>query len=137
MLYTASAFFLEGLKRPLPGMVVMIVANLLNVPLNLILVWGAWGIPAMGAEGSAWATTTVRWMLALSLLAYVWNLGDRALLRIRLPAGQWWRVQPISGGWAMRRAPVWRWKAARSPSWGCSPAWSGRWPWAPIPYPST
>jgi MATE family multidrug resistance protein len=30
-------------------------------------------------------------MLALSLLAYVWNLGDRSLLRIRLPAGQWWR----------------------------------------------
>ena len=91
MLYAVSAFFLEGLKRPLPGMVVMIAANLLNVPLNFILVWGAWGIPAMGAEGSAWATTTVRWMLALSLLAYVWNLGDRSLLRIRLPAGQWWR----------------------------------------------
>jgi MATE family multidrug resistance protein len=91
MLYTASAFFLEGLKRPVPGMIVMIAANLLNVPLNLILVWGAWGIPAMGAEGSAWATTIVRWMLALSLLAYVWNLGDRSLLRIRLPAGQWWR----------------------------------------------
>ena len=96
MLYTASAFFLEGLKRPVPGMVVMIVANLLNVPLNLILVWGAWGIPAMGAEGSAWATTTVRWMLALSLLAYVWNLDDRSLLRIRLPAGQWWRGAVLS-----------------------------------------
>jgi multidrug resistance protein, MATE family len=91
MLYTASAFFLEGLKRPLPGMVVMIVANLLNIPLNLILVWGAWGIPALGAEGSAWATTIVRWMLALSLLAYVWNLSDRDRLRIREPAGQWWR----------------------------------------------
>ena len=91
MLYTASAFFLEGLKRPLPGMVVMILANLLNVPLNIILVWGAWGVPAMGAEGSAWATTIVRWMLALSLLAYVWHLRDRSLLRIREPAGRWWR----------------------------------------------
>jgi MATE family multidrug resistance protein len=91
MLYTASAFFLEGLKRPLPGMVVMILANLLNVPLNIILVWGAWGIPAMGAEGSAWATTAVRWMLALSLLAYVWNLPDRVLLRVREPVGRWWR----------------------------------------------
>jgi multidrug resistance protein, MATE family len=91
MLYTTSAFFLEGLRRPLPGMVVMIVANLLNIPLNLILVWGAWGIPALGAEGSAWATTIVRWMLALSLLAYVWNLNDRDRLRIREPAGQWWR----------------------------------------------
>ena len=40
-------------------------------------------------------------------------------------------VRPISGGWDMRRAPVWRWKAARSPSSGCSPAWSGRWHWAP------
>ena len=90
MLYTASAFFLEGLKRPLPGMVVMILANLLNVPLNIILVWGAWGVPAMGAEGSAWATTIVRWMLALSMMAYVWYLPDRDRYGIRRTVTRWW-----------------------------------------------
>ncbi|EWY36824.1 multidrug transporter [Skermanella stibiiresistens SB22] len=90
MLYTTTAFFLEGLKRPVPGMVAMIIANLLNVPLNVVLVWGAWGIPAMGAEGSAWATTTVRWLLALSLMAYVWHLRDRETFGVRRAMRGWW-----------------------------------------------
>ncbi|UEM23488.1 MATE family efflux transporter [Skermanella mucosa] len=90
MLYTTTAFFLEGLKRPVPGMIAMIAANLLNIPLNIILVWGAWGIPALGAEGSAWATTGVRWMLALSLMAYVWHLSDRDRYGIRRRVTRWW-----------------------------------------------
>jgi MATE family multidrug resistance protein len=90
-LFTTCAFFLEGLKRPLPGMVVMIAANLVNVVLNYVLVWGAFGLPALGAVGSAWATTGVRWLMALGLLLYVWNLRDRDRLAIRKRQEGWWR----------------------------------------------
>src|SRR3546814_15797599 len=38
MIYTATAFFLEGLKRPVPGMIAMVAANLLNAFINWLLV---------------------------------------------------------------------------------------------------
>jgi MATE family multidrug resistance protein len=71
LVYTATAYFLEGVKRPLPGMVVMIGANVVNALANWWLVFGGFGVPAMGAEGSAWASTVSRIFLALAMVAYV------------------------------------------------------------------
>lgn len=90
-LYVALGFFLEGLKRPVPGMLVMIAGNIVNAGLAWILVWG-WGpVPAMGAVGSAWATTAVRWLMAIALLLYVWNLHDRDRWNVRGGFRGWWR----------------------------------------------
>ncbi|WP_448206542.1 MATE family efflux transporter [Azospirillum sp. sgz302134] len=91
MLYIATGFFLEGLKRPLPGMVAMIAGNLANALLAWALVWGHLGFPAMGAVGSAWATTTVRWGMGLGLFAYAWRMGDHARWGLRDRVGHWWR----------------------------------------------
>jgi MATE family multidrug resistance protein len=44
---------------------------LLNVLLNWVLIYGNLGAPALGLEGSGWATLTARTVLALALLAYV------------------------------------------------------------------
>lgn len=82
-LFTTSTFFLEGMRRPLPGMVMMIAGNLLNVALNWIFVYGHFGVPAMGAVGSAWATTGVRTFLAIGLVAYVVTMADAARLGVR------------------------------------------------------
>ena len=60
LLYVATSFFLEGIGRPIPGMVIMIGANVLNVGLNWLLVFGHGGFPALGAEGAAIATSIVR-----------------------------------------------------------------------------
>lgn len=76
MLFTTTALFLEGIKRPLPGMIVMIGANLMNLVLDWILVWGRFGLPALGAAGSAWSTTIVRWTMALVLIVYVTAMRD-------------------------------------------------------------
>lgn len=90
-LYVALGFFLEGLKRPVPGMLVMIAGNILNAALAYALVWG-WGpFPAMGAVGSAWATSGVRWFMAAVLLLYVWNLHDRERWNVRGGFRGWWR----------------------------------------------
>lgn len=73
----ASQFFLEGINRPLPGMILMFVANILNVGLNWMLVYGHMGFDPMGAVGSAWATTIIRTFLAIALFAYIFTQLDR------------------------------------------------------------
>lgn len=73
----ASQFFLEGINRPIPGMVFMLIANVLNIFLNWILVWGHLGFDPMGAVGSAWATSIIRTFLAISMLLYIIFKLDR------------------------------------------------------------
>ncbi len=75
--YTATTFFLEGINRPTPSMIVMAIANLLNGGLNWLLIYGNAGFPAMGAEGAALATTIVRWFTLVALVGYVLTRVDR------------------------------------------------------------
>lgn len=91
MLYTTTGFFLEGLKRPVPVMLAMVAGNVVNLGLAYGLVWGAWGLPALGAVGSAWATTSIRWAMGLGLAAYVWGMRDHARWGVRGGWGGWWR----------------------------------------------
>lgn len=90
-LHLAASLYLEGMKRPIPGMVAMLIGNVLNVGLNWVLVWGHLGFPAMGAEGAAWATTILRWLGAIGLIAYVWWLPQRHAWGIRGGFKGWWR----------------------------------------------
>jgi len=73
----AGSMWLEALSKPLPGLVVALVANLVNLALNLWLVPGALGV--YGAEGSAWATAASRLSMLLLLGGYIlcWS-GARA-----------------------------------------------------------
>lgn len=89
--YVTTTFFLEALRRPLPVLVAIAIANVLNLALNPWLVFGAGPIPAMGAEGAALATTIARTVMAVGLMAYVWWLPDREKFGVRRPsAGHWW-----------------------------------------------
>lgn len=74
---------LQAMKRMRPIVVAIILANLLNVALNWVLVFGKLGFPAMGAFGSAWATSASRWLMALGLLALAWPQLGPYLTRIR------------------------------------------------------
>lgn len=77
---TASASWLEGLGRMTPPMVLMWIANVLNLGIDLVLVPGRFGLPAMGASGAAVATLTGRTFLAIATLAYIaWMRDARAL----------------------------------------------------------
>lgn len=91
MIYITCAFFLEGLQRPLPGMLMMIVANLINLVLDYGLVYGVFGLPELGAEGAAWTSSIIRWFMALSLLAYVVLMKSHHLYGIRNGFAGWWR----------------------------------------------
>ncbi len=67
------SFWLEGLGKPIPGMVAMWAANAVNLALNLWLVPGDSGLPVEGAVASAWATFGARVMLLVALAAYIWR----------------------------------------------------------------
>lgn len=87
-LFLTTAFFLEAIKRPMPAVVVIVVANLLNAGLNLLLVFGE---PAMGAVGSAIATSAARWFMALALIAYALLMPGHGLYAVRDKVAGWWR----------------------------------------------
>lgn len=92
MIYVTTGFFLEGLARPAPGMIIILCANLLNILLNWLLIFGNAGLPAMGAEGAILATSLTRAGMAIAVLCYVWWMPDRAVFALRdRPAGPWWR----------------------------------------------
>lgn len=79
-LSVTAGFWLEGLSRPGPAAWTMWIANIVNLLLNLLLVPGAFGLPALGAVGGAWATCGARTFLAVAILAYIaWMPEARAL----------------------------------------------------------
>jgi MATE family multidrug resistance protein len=63
---------LQAHHRVLPIGITIVVANLVNVGLNYLWIYGHLGFPAMGVLGSAWATTVSRWLMAVLMLALGW-----------------------------------------------------------------
>ena len=78
----AASFWLEGLSRPGPGVWAMWIANLVNLGLNLLLVPGTFGLPAMGAVGGGWATLGARVALCVFMLAYIARMAEATELGV-------------------------------------------------------
>jgi MATE family multidrug resistance protein len=76
-MHMTTGFFLEGIRNPRPAMVIMLLANVLNIGANYVLVYGLYGFPELGAEGSTWATFTVRVVQLGCLFLYMRFLFDR------------------------------------------------------------
>ena len=91
-MWVVTAFFLEGLSRPLPGMIVTILAVVLNAVLNFVFIYGNLGAAEMGAEGSALATSITRWLMFLALLVFVLLMSDRSSLGIGTQIPNWWET---------------------------------------------
>ncbi|MBB6610035.1 MATE family efflux transporter [Pontibacter sp. Tf4] len=71
MLFQAFKQFAEGLSFTKQSMYITIGANLLNIFLNYVLIWGKLGFPELGMLGAAWATFISRVIMALMMAAWV------------------------------------------------------------------
>jgi MATE family multidrug resistance protein len=92
LLFAASILFLESIGRPGPGLVIMIGANVVNAGLNWLLIGGQFGLDAGGAEGAAWATTAVRWLIAAVAVFYVLAMSDAARYNVAGRMHQGWAI---------------------------------------------
>lgn len=96
ILYVVCGFYLEGTQRPLPSLVTMAAANVLNAALNYVLIWGHLGLPELGAVGSAIATSAVRVFMFGALFVYIVTRPDAHAYGIRPRMRGLWGP----GGWA-------------------------------------
>ncbi|MFZ6012167.1 MAG: MATE family efflux transporter [Bacteroidota bacterium] len=72
MIFQTFKQYTEGLSHTDVAMIIMIGANVVNVLLNYLLVFGHLGFPAMGLEGSGWATFYSRVFMAIAIIVYVY-----------------------------------------------------------------
>jgi MATE family multidrug resistance protein len=69
LIYFVLRRYLQALSLAKPIMVTLVSANLVNFAANWVLIYGNLGAPAMGTDGSAWATVVSRLYLAGTLVA--------------------------------------------------------------------
>ena len=80
--FTVLRQSLQAMGHLAPIVWVIIGANLVNLLLNWMLVFGNWGAPALGVIGAALATTISRWAMLFALMLAGWPFLHR-YLRLR------------------------------------------------------
>jgi MATE family multidrug resistance protein len=79
--FMAGKQFLDGMGRTKVGMIITFGGLALNVFLNWVLIYGRLGMPKMGIEGAAIATTTARICMTIVILYFIWQDARVAELR--------------------------------------------------------
>jgi MATE family multidrug resistance protein len=67
LVYASFRRYLQGMHVVWPIMVALVSANIINAAANWVLIYGNLGMPALGVEGSAWATVSARVYMAAFL----------------------------------------------------------------------
>lgn len=84
---------LQAMDHVAPIVVAILAANVVNVLLNWVLVFGHLGAPALGPIGTGWASTLSRWAMLLGLIV----LTARRLGPYLRPAGrEVLRLRPLT-----------------------------------------
>lgn len=103
VVFAACAFYMESTNRPMVALRAMVAANLANVLLNWIMIYGNLGFPEWGTVGAALASTLARFMAAGWM---VWAILAQSNARAAGVRGPWEGIWG-PGGWragvAMRR----------------------------------
>ena len=105
LIFRALAFYSASIGRPRPMMFLAFAGLGVNALGNWLLIWGHWGLPALGGAGCGWATAIGMWVALLALAAwtawspdyrscYLWRdwqwphwASQKHLLKIGLPMG--------------------------------------------------
>jgi multidrug resistance protein, MATE family len=88
----AAKTFCEALGKPVVPTVILYIGVILNLMLNLPLVFGWMGIPALGLLGSAIATFASRLFVLVGTLAYALFLSQLKWSELALSRVDWHRV---------------------------------------------
>lgn len=78
LLYAALRRYLQAVGAVRPVMMALLSANLINAAAAWALIFGRFGLPALGAEGAGWATCFSRLYMFLYLLVYLLRYERRA-----------------------------------------------------------
>lgn len=87
LVFSALRRYLQGMNLGVPIMIALVVANLANWFGNWVLVYGRLGFPALGVEGSGWATVGSRVAMLVFVAIYaLWHGWKRrtGLLQVSL-----------------------------------------------------
>ena len=105
LIYRSLAFYSASINQTRPIMVIALLGLGINAVLNWVLIYGHFGLPAMGGAGCGWATGIGMWVSLIALAAwtrqaavykpyYLWRAwrlphwnAQKRLLRIGLPMG--------------------------------------------------
>jgi len=81
--WTATTMFLEGIRHPIPAMLITIAGNILNAGLNWVFIFGHLGAPEMGASGALLATSIIRVLMFVALMVYVFSRPQLGIYNIK------------------------------------------------------
>lgn len=94
LIYVNANFFLQSIRRPQIATYGILAANVVNIAINPLLVWGKFGLPELGACGSATSTLIVRILLAVYMLSYIHRMKKNPKLNKRFGLDRsydtWW-----------------------------------------------
>lgn len=104
---TVCSMYLEALRKPLIVTVIMYGGVLINIVIDLAFVAGWWGMPQMGAEGVAIATTGTRWLMVVAFLIAVWLMTPAWKPSTDAPADEAQRQYSVGAGTAISNMAEW------------------------------
>jgi multidrug resistance protein, MATE family len=85
-LFQAGRNYLQAVNRPGPAFWVIVLANLLNIFLDYAFIFGKAGLPALGSDGCAIASTLGRFFMAIGLAGVLFWPGQN---QVRFAALKW------------------------------------------------
>lgn len=71
LIYFVTRRYLQSISLPHAVMFTMLSANVVNLAGNEALIYGRWGAPAMGTDGSAWSTVIARFFIAAAFVGFL------------------------------------------------------------------
>lgn len=89
MMFLGLKHAFDGMEWTLPGMSISLIANVLNVGLNFVFIYGHFGLPAMGLMGAGYATLISRSLMPLMALVILWFHPKLAFYKNAL-----WKFRP-------------------------------------------
>ncbi|MEC8253289.1 MAG: MATE family efflux transporter [Planctomycetota bacterium] len=98
--YGTLRSLLSAHARLAPQVLTIVAGNLANFALDCVFIFGAFGLPEMGATGAGLTTVICRWLMLIGLCAFGWRdigphlcrLGERAVRARAFALAPLWRM---------------------------------------------